>query len=111
MMGINADTWEGRGKRDGEGWVTGLGLLGVATFVTTVFAASPIPHPPSRFAGPASRVLSATSGCHPTVRIPSADRANNPMSTPPAVPRALTTPAPAHAGIRPISFWEVVHRP
>src|SRR5439155_20021238 len=97
--------------RDGGWGVTGLGLLGVTTFVTTVFAASPIPHPPSRFAGPASRVLSATSGCHPLVRIPSAERANNPISTPPAVPRAPTGPAPPHAGSRPISFWEVVHRP
>src|SRR5205823_3399480 len=41
-----------------------------------------------RFPFPVSRVRSATSGCQPTVRMPSADRANRPTRAPPAVPTA-----------------------
>src|SRR5256886_13806786 len=62
---------------------------------------SPFPLPPSPAFSP---VLSTTSGCHPTVSRPRADRANSPTSTPPAVPTAWCTPWARAAGNTPTSF-------
>ena len=58
----------------------------------------------SRFPIPVSRVRSTTSGCHPTVSKPSAESANSPTSTPPAVPTTWWTPWASSAGTRPTSF-------
>ena len=44
---------------------------------------------------------SIVNGCHPTVRIPSADSANKPINTAPALPTALSTPFARKAGNSP----------
>ena len=65
---------------------------------------SPFPLPPSpAFSAAFSRVLRATSGCHPIVRIPRADSANTPTSTPPAVPTVRCTAWASTAGSMPTS--------
>src|SRR5207247_9148021 len=70
---------------------------------------SPFTRPSSPAFAPAfspafSPALNATSGCHPTVSRPRADRANSPTSTPPAVPTAWCTPWARAAGNTPTSF-------
>src|SRR5205807_10648132 len=50
---------------------------------------------------PCSLCLSIVNGCHPTVRIPSADSANKPINTAPALPTALSTPFARKAGNSP----------
>jgi len=81
--------------RCGGSLSTGLGLAGFSV---------------SRFPIPVSRVRSATSGCHPTVRMPSAESANTPISAPPAVPTARWMACATRAGATPTSRWVGLHR-
>src|SRR5204862_6942638 len=101
------------GRAGGAGF--GFGAFregGTATGISSSFAFPPSPAfsraftpAVSRAFTPAvSRVLSATRGCQPTVRIPSAERANRPTIVPPAVPTAWWTTWANRAGTSPASF-------
>ena len=117
--GMSAPAGTGGGRREGGGM--GLVPRAFAAFNAATVRSRPVsldsgaragwsgfggPRVPalaSRLPSPVSRVLKATSGCHPTVRIPSADRANNPTRTPPAVPSAPCTRAARYPGNSPTS--------
>src|SRR5207247_11349892 len=91
--GVGLDLVEMRDAGCGmRGSVSGVDSFGTWRLGLAASPASRISLLASRFAIPVSRVLNATSGCQPTVRIPRAESANSPTSVPPAVPTAWWTP-------------------
>ena len=97
--GLGGGTGLGLGLRSGTPRATGPGA---AARTESVGTADPGAAPRGERGDSSFRCRNSVSGCHPTVKIPTADSPNSPTSTAPAVPTAPWTPFARNPGNRPI---------